>query len=395
VNGAAEEFERCITGGGVALFPADTVYGLACDPLDRAAVERLYALKRRPPDKAAAVMFFDLDAALSVLPELGERTRAAMRRLLPGPVTLLLPNPGRRFPLACAADPSTLGVRVADVPALAGVRLPALQSSANLSGGADARRVIDVPEEIRVGANLVIDGGELPGVPSTVVDLRRYEHGGIDAVSVVREGAISGDRVAEALVGQFHFNPATYLGMIREDFPEYDAFQGAVAAAASGLPVRSILELGTGTGETTRRLLQRFPEATLVGVDESEPMLAAARASLPADRVQLYVQRLQDPLPGGPFDLVASALSVHHLDSGEKADLFRRVRAVLRPGGRLVLGDVVVPADVQGQTTSLTPGYDKPSTVADQLRWLAEAGFEARVTWSLRDVVVIVARASR
>lgn len=174
-------FERCIADGGVAVFPADTVYGLACDPEDERAVARLYELKGRAPDKPAAVMFFALADAL---PELGPRTRALAERLLPGALTLLVPSD--RFPLAGGAG--TLGLRVPDLPALAHVRVPVLQSSANRAGGPDARRLEDVPEAIRRGADLVIDGGELAGTPSTVVDLRDYEAGG--AWRIVRQGAV-------------------------------------------------------------------------------------------------------------------------------------------------------------------------------------------------------------
>ena len=173
-------FEECIRGGGVAVFPADTVYGLACDPENEAAVAKLYALKGRPPEKPAAVMFFSLDA----LPELGPRTRELAERLLPGAVTLLVPSD--RFPLAGGAG--TLGLRVPDLPAFADVTVPVLQSSANLTGGPDARRVDEVPESIRAGADLVIDGGELAGTPSTVVDLRAYEAGG--DLRIVRHGAV-------------------------------------------------------------------------------------------------------------------------------------------------------------------------------------------------------------
>ena len=173
-------FDEVIASGGVVVFPADTVYGLACDPASEAAVARLYALKGRAPDKPAAVMFFDVGQAL--LPELSTRTRALMERLLPGAVTLLVPSD--RFPLAGGAG--TLGVRVPDIPPLGSA--PVLQSSANVAGGPDARRLEDVPEAIRRGAGLVLDGGELPGTPSTVVDLRAYERGG--EVLVVRPGAV-------------------------------------------------------------------------------------------------------------------------------------------------------------------------------------------------------------
>jgi L-threonylcarbamoyladenylate synthase len=105
-------FERCMSVGGVALFPADTVYGLATEPDSSEGVERLYRIKGRRPDQPAAVMFFELSLALAALPELGERTRAALERLLPGAVTLVLPNPARRYPLACGPVPDRLGLRV-------------------------------------------------------------------------------------------------------------------------------------------------------------------------------------------------------------------------------------------------------------------------------------------
>jgi len=168
----------CVAAGGVAVFPADTVYGLACDPENADAVATLYGLKGRPPSKPAAVMFFDLS--------MGD-----FGGLLPGGVTLLLPNPEHRFPLACATDPGTLGVRV---PFLAPVGRPLLQSSANLAGGADARRLDDVPPSIRAGADLVLDGGELPGVPSTVIDLRRAGEW-----RIVRQGAVSAEEIAARL----------------------------------------------------------------------------------------------------------------------------------------------------------------------------------------------------
>ena len=187
------EFERVVAAGGVAVFPADTVYGLACDPGSAAAVERLYALKGRPPAKPAAVMCF---GAAPDLPELGPRTRAALGALTPGGVTLLLPNPHRRWPLACGPDPGTLGLRVIGGP-LAAMPLPVMQSSANLAGGPDARRLGDVPAAIREAADLVLDGGELPGTPSTVIDLRAYEPEG--AWTVLREGAMAADAVATVL----------------------------------------------------------------------------------------------------------------------------------------------------------------------------------------------------
>jgi L-threonylcarbamoyladenylate synthase len=199
----AVTFERCMAVGGVAVFGADTVYGLACDPDTVDAVERLYAIKGRRPDKPAAVMLFSLELALAALPELGPRTVAALEGLLPGAVTLLLPNPARRFPLACGADPTTLGLRVPALApasaALGAVRWPVMQSSANPAGGADARRLADVPQPIRAAADLVLDAGELDGTASTVIDLRAFEHAG--AWDVLREGALARSCVAAALDG--------------------------------------------------------------------------------------------------------------------------------------------------------------------------------------------------
>jgi L-threonylcarbamoyladenylate synthase len=382
-------FERCIGAGGLVLFGADTVYGLACDPEDRFAVQRLYLLKRRCPDKPSAVMFFGVEDALAALPELGERTRGALVRVLPGAVSLLVPNPAGRFALACGGDRSTLGIRVPVLPSLAGVRRPVLQSSANRAGGADPRRLSDVPALLRAAVDLVIDGGELPGTPSTVVDLRRYEEEG--EWSIVREGAVGVAELTEALHWQYHFDASTYTDEIRSDVPFYDEFQDVVAGA-TGRGAERILDLGTGTGETARRVLALHPEALLVGVDENEGMLAVASSQLPFERVELRVGRIEEPLPPGPFDLVTTALCVHHLDERGKADLFGRVRRVLGPGGLFVMGDVVVPVDPAVASTPLTPGYDRPSPLADQLRWLSEAGFEPEVVWAEGDLAVVRAR---
>ena len=197
----AATFSRCISVAGVVVFPADTVYGLACEPDSKEAVQRLYALKRRRLDRPVAVMFFALDLALAALPELGPRTGGAVQALLPGAVTLLLPNPARRFPLACGPQPETLGLRVPAWPpalaALGDMQWPVLQSSANLAGGPDARVLADVPEAIRARADLVLDGGGLPGTPSTVVDLRGFERDG--RWSVLREGAVAVGDIEAAL----------------------------------------------------------------------------------------------------------------------------------------------------------------------------------------------------
>jgi L-threonylcarbamoyladenylate synthase len=196
-----ETFERCISVGGVALFPADTVYGLATEPDSREGIDRLYRLKGRSADTPAAVMFFDLDLALAALPELGPHTREAVRRLLPGALTLLLPNLARRFPLACGPEPERLGLRVplleGELASLSGMGWPVLQSSANRTGGPDAASVADVDEELRAGVDLILDGGELPGTPSTVLDLTSYEQDG--SWEVVREGAVPLEAVLRCL----------------------------------------------------------------------------------------------------------------------------------------------------------------------------------------------------
>jgi L-threonylcarbamoyladenylate synthase len=196
-----ETFGRCVSVGGVALFPTDTVYGLATEPDTREGVERLYRLKGRPRSQPAAVMFFDLELALAALPELRPRTRAAVERLLPGGLTLLLANPTRRYPLACDPTPERIGLRVpllgGALAPLAAMRWPVLQSSANRTGGSDAVRLDDVDARIRDGVDLVLDGGELGGTPSTVVDLARYEEERTHRIA--REGAVPAEHVASLL----------------------------------------------------------------------------------------------------------------------------------------------------------------------------------------------------
>lgn len=200
----AERLQACLAADGVAVIPTDTVYGLACHPDSDRGLGRIYELKCRPPHKPAAVMFFSLQTALATLTELGQRTRAAAEALLPGPVTLLLANPLGRYPAACAPageGPALLGLRV---PALTGplaplatVSLPAAQSSANFAGGSDPQSLAEVPLPLREGADLVLDGGELAGAASTVVDLSRYEED--RSWRILREGPISSNALARAL----------------------------------------------------------------------------------------------------------------------------------------------------------------------------------------------------
>jgi tRNA (cmo5U34)-methyltransferase len=185
---------------------------------------------------------------------------------------------------------------------------------------------------------------------------------------------------------QFHFDPDTYLANMREDIPVFDELQEETARATEGLDVQDILELGVGTGLTSKRVLEAHPLAHLVGIDESEAMLAAA--DIPGD---LRVSRLEDPLPEGPFDLVVSCLAVHHLDAEGKRDLFRRIAGVLRPGGRFVLADVVVPKRPDDAVTPTTPGFDRPDPLEPQLEWLREAGFEPETTWTWKDLAIVCA----
>jgi tRNA (cmo5U34)-methyltransferase len=189
-------------------------------------------------------------------------------------------------------------------------------------------------------------------------------------------------------MGQFHWDPDSYLELVRSEVPDYERLQAEIGLATDGIAARRLLELGTGTGVTARSVLAHHPGAHLTGVDSSAEMLAGA--GLPD--ADLRVQNLADPLPEGPFDLVFSALAVHHLDGPGKAGLFARVAAALAPGGRFVLGDVIVPDDPADVVTPIDDRhYDQPDTVADQLAWLRDAGFAARASWQHRDLAVMVA----
>ena len=196
---ARSALDSCIAGGGVAVFPADGLYGLACDPLNAAAIARIHALKGRDDGKPSAVLYFAQLAMRELLSGLGPQTLDAVAALLPGPVTLVVANPERRYPLACRADPERLGVRLlADSP-LAGSMQPLFQTSANRSGEPAPARFLDVPAEIIEGADLAIDGGELTGMPSTVVDVTAIDDGG--GWRVLREGGLPRDEVAGRLPG--------------------------------------------------------------------------------------------------------------------------------------------------------------------------------------------------
>jgi L-threonylcarbamoyladenylate synthase len=193
---ARAALEHCVGEGSVAIFPADTLYGLACDPLNERAVERIHGIKGRDEGKPSAVMYFSPLAMRELVSGLGPRTRLAVGALLPGAVTLVVANPQRRYPLACRQDPERLGVRLIEGP-LAGAMTPILQTSANRSGEPAPTRFDVIDPEILTAADLAIDAGELIGAPSTVVDLTGVDSG--EAWSVLREGALEPDEVDRRL----------------------------------------------------------------------------------------------------------------------------------------------------------------------------------------------------
>jgi tRNA (cmo5U34)-methyltransferase len=172
---------------------------------------------------------------------------------------------------------------------------------------------------------------------------------------------------------QFHWNPDTYLAEIRADVPRYDELQERTIEAIPFAPGR-VLELGVGTGETTRRLLERYPDAKVIGLDSTPDMVFRAREM----GIEVRLARMEDPLPDGPWDLVISVLSVHHLEADGKRDLFRRVREQSRA---LVLGDVV---DADVQIASLEPGVDFPDRAEDVAEWC-----DGDVVWEADDLAVI------
>jgi tRNA (cmo5U34)-methyltransferase len=197
-------------------------------------------------------------------------------------------------------------------------------------------------------------------------------------------------RVSAAPVGpttlhgemSWDWDPDTYPEVIAE-IPAYEELQEAVLAATRGLELRRVLELGTGTGETALRILASHPDASWTGIDSSEAMLVRARERLPG--ADLHVARLEEPLPAGPFDLVVSALAVHHLDADGKRDLFARIGQVT---DAFVLGDLVVPERPEDATMEIDGVYDIPSSVPDHLEWLDEAGFETEVRLVSPDLAV-------
>lgn len=187
------ETVAALEAGGLVVIPTDTVYGLACRPDREASVRALSELKRRSPDRPIALVAASAQAALALVPELDP----AM--LVPGPFTVVLPNPARRFPWLTGLRPETIGVRIPDVDGVAADVLRAVgvvaATSANRHGGRDPRRPEDVPDEMLAAIGAALDGGELPGTPSTVVDLTGSEP------RVLREGAVPAAEALARIVG--------------------------------------------------------------------------------------------------------------------------------------------------------------------------------------------------
>jgi tRNA (cmo5U34)-methyltransferase len=188
-------------------------------------------------------------------------------------------------------------------------------------------------------------------------------------------------------VADYDWNPEVYLEQMVSEVPGYAELEDAVAAATEGLEVSRVLELGTGTGETALRILAKHPGARWTGIDSSRAMLDRARERL--SHAELHEARLEDPLPKGPFDLVVSVLAIHHLNGDGKRDLFTRIARVSHT---FVMGDLIVPARPEDAVIEVDGVYDTPSSTADQLAWLDEAGFETTVTQVRTDLAVFSAR---
>lgn len=174
-------------------------------------------------------------------------------------------------------------------------------------------------------------------------------------------------------MGQFHWKPETYLEQVRAEVPRYDELQEQ-AIAAIPFPPERVLELGMGTGETTRRLIEAYPEAWVIGLDSSPEMVFRAREAY--DDVQLA--RIEDPLPDGPWDLVIGVLSIHHLTAEQKRNLFRRVREQSRA---LVIGDVV---RAEREVTPIDSAHDFPERAEDLAEWCG-----GEITWRADDLAVV------
>jgi L-threonylcarbamoyladenylate synthase len=196
---AAQAAVAALRAGQCAILPTDTVYGLCADAYHETPVRRLLRLKKRPPELPVGIVASDLEIVLDAVPELRGRAAVMARALLPGPYTLVLPNPARRYRWLTGTRPETIGVRVPDLPAEANEVLDRFgavaATSANLHGGPDPARVGDIPGALLRAVGAVVDAGALPGTPSTVVDLTGHEP------LVLREGAVP---AADALAAIAH-----------------------------------------------------------------------------------------------------------------------------------------------------------------------------------------------
>jgi len=193
---ARRRLEATIATGGVAVFPADGLYGLACDPLRADAIARIHRIKGRSDGKPSAVLFFSPLILRELMGSLSELSREALAALLPGAATVVVGNPDRRYPLACGSDPDHLGIRLIETQ-LTSVATPLFQTSANGAGEPAPSSFESVPEAILGAVDLAIDGGSLSGEPSTVVDVSDLEQGG--EWRILREGGMPGAEVAERL----------------------------------------------------------------------------------------------------------------------------------------------------------------------------------------------------
>jgi L-threonylcarbamoyladenylate synthase len=192
-----EEAVAALRAGELVVMPFDTVYGLAAEPSREESARRLYRLKGREENQPTALVAATLDDLLERLPELRGRTASLVEQLLPGPMTLVVPNPARRIPWITGSNPEAIGIRVPDLTGPGAEVLShvgvVIATSANAPGEQDPRRLDEVPAPIREGAAAVLDGGELPGTPSTVIDLTRSEP------RVLREGALTADEALARL----------------------------------------------------------------------------------------------------------------------------------------------------------------------------------------------------
>jgi L-threonylcarbamoyladenylate synthase len=187
----SDEAVAALRAGKPVILPTDTVYGLCADAYREEPVRRLYRLKQRPETMPTALLAAELEAILDAVPELLGRAAVLARALLPGPYTLVVPNPGRRFRWVTGTTPDAIGIRVPELPSAARAVLERVgvvaATSANLHGGRDPARVEEIPDEIRSVVHAVVDVGPLPGTPSTVIDLTGTEP------QVLREGAVAAD----------------------------------------------------------------------------------------------------------------------------------------------------------------------------------------------------------